>query len=138
MLIANCNNVLVAASVKSSQPEYLESTITTSALLSSTAPSAGVGTFPPFQVVGCDQSPDWAHVISSGILEVSEILSIAAGGSVPAEVLFVQTKINRKGDPAKDFGIYAVVFVVATCGLELKAICVAPAHTFPYVKAVVT
>ena len=129
MLIANCTNVFVPARVKSSQPENLESTITTSALLSRTAPSARVGTFPPFQVVGCDQSPELAHVISSGILEVSEILSIAAGGSVPALVPFVQTKINRKEVPAKDFGMYAVVFVVATCGLLLKEINVAPAQT---------
>ena len=54
---------------------------------------------------------------------------MAAGGSVPAEVLLVQTKINRKEVPAKDLGIKAVVFVTATCGLELKEIKVAPAQT---------
>ena len=65
-------------------------------------------------MLGCDQSPDCKHVISSGTLETREILSIAAGGSVPADVPLVQTNINRNVVPAKDFGIKAVVLVVAT------------------------
>ena len=113
VLIANCINELVPARIKSSHPEYLESTITSSAPTKTTV-SACVGTLPTSQVLGCDQSPDCAQIISSGILEVREILSIAAGGSVPAAVLFVQTKIKRKEVPANDFGINAVVVVVAT------------------------
>ena len=140
VLIAYCTRVFVPARIKSSQPEYRESIITTSLALSNTTVSACVGTFPPVQVVGCDQSPDCAHVISSGILEVREILSIAAGGSVPAEVPLVHTKINLKVVPANDFGIKAVVLVVATCGFELNEINLAPAQVGDglYVNGAVT
>ena len=70
-------------------------------------------------------------MISSETLEVSEILSIATGCTVPEEAEFVQTKIKRKEVPANDFGIKAVIFVAETCGSAAKAIIVAPGQFTP-------
>ena len=102
----------VPAIFKSVAPDNLES-IETIVFAVTTTLSAGVGTAIS-QMEAFDQSPVPILLISVGILETKEILSIATGGNVAALELLVQTKINLNVVPAKLGGIKAVCFVVPT------------------------
>lgn len=52
-----------------------------------------------------------------GILETKEILSIAAGGCVPAELSFLHSKTSLKVVPAYDSGIVMLAVVHVACPL---------------------